>query len=368
MNRATRSRIFAAATIAIIAYLAVMGSICSQKSAERSCRGIIIDVIDTAQQNFVTAEELRRELGRLPSLAQNMPLQAINTDSLQRMLRVIDKIENATVSRRTDGFIHIHVEPMRPVARVFDGEISYYINKDGKRISAEARYFVDVPVIQGHFNDTSFSPLQLLPLISYVEANPRWSKVVSMYKADSPRDIILIPAMRDLVFNIGDLSALDNKFSRLDRMIGEVLPLKGWTYYDTISVKWSGQIVATRANKRLAPTDSVIEEVDEDVEVSTMLAGTNIAPGQALAGRKANSERPVPGTNKPLPIASSVNKKLPEVKNDNDKKDKADSTSQKKADINSKVSDKFSPKMDTKTNKSDGRKADANQKNKTKTI
>ena len=246
MTPVVRNRLFALGTLIVVAYLAVMAYVCSDLRGRRLCNGIEIVVVDSLEQKFVPVAELRNELGRLPSIAEKTPLDRINPDSLQRMLSVIDKIENARVERLTNGVIRITVEPMRPVARVFDGSHSYYINKDGKKISAEARYFVDVPVIQGHFTDSAFTPLTLLPLMDYVASSERWSKVVSLIKADSPRDVLLIPAMKGLVFNLGEPADFPSKFDRLDRMVSEVIPRKGWGYYDTISVKWAGQIVATR--------------------------------------------------------------------------------------------------------------------------
>lgn len=71
-------------------------------------------------------------------------------------------------------------------------------------------------------------------------------------KAENPRNIILIPLIHGHVINIGDMNNLDNKFYRLTRAYKEVLPVKGWDYYDTLSVKWRGQLVATRRAKRLA--------------------------------------------------------------------------------------------------------------------
>lgn len=334
MTPVVRNRLFALGTLIVVAYLAVMAYVCSDLRGRRLCNGIEIVVVDSLEQKFVTVAELRNELGRLPSIAEKTPLDRINTDSLQRMLSVIDKIENARVERLTNGVIRITVEPMRPVARVFDGSHSYYINKDGKKISAEARYFVDVPVIQGHFTDSAFTPLTLLPLMDYVASSERWSKVVSLIKADSPRDVLLIPAMKGLVFNLGEPADFTSKFDRFDRMVSEVIPRKGWGYYDTISVKWAGQIVATRADKIAHRTDSVVEEDDELVDVSTMIAGENIAPGQSLPGRKANSEKPVPGAK---PVArkqerDSVAKKSESAPRKETKSDDAKASSGKKKD------------------------------------
>ena len=53
------------------------------------------------------------------------------------------------------------------------------------------------------------------------------------------------------------------------------MPVKGWTYYDTISVKWGGRIVATRRNKELEniALNAVFEDFDESDDFETISAG-----------------------------------------------------------------------------------------------
>ena len=43
---------------------------------------------------------------------------------------------------------------------------------------------------------------------------------------------------------------IENKFNRIKTFYKEVMPVKGWNYYDTISVKWRGQVVTTRRDKQ----------------------------------------------------------------------------------------------------------------------
>lgn len=282
----------------MIVLLAALWFLSQAYSSQQLCNGIYVQVVDSANQKFVTATELRNELGRLPEIARRTPVKFINTDSLEQQLRVIDKIESVRVVRLTDGSLSIIVEPMRPVARVFDGDRSYYINKDGKRIKAVARYHLDVPIIIGHFNetDTLFTPTKLLPMLDYINSHPRWSKLVTMVKVDNPQNIILVPPVRGLVFNIGSAEALPDKFTRLERMLNEVLPQTGWERYDTISVKWRGQIVATRRIKERPDSAATMEEIHEKDDIETMTVGSGIAPGQALPGKKAKSEKPIAPT------------------------------------------------------------------------
>lgn len=288
----------AAGTVLLAIYMAGAFAYGAVHRQHHVCKGLRVEVRDDAGLRFVTAREIANELGTLPERAAGMLMWDINTERIARNLRKIDKIEDVEVTQTSDSKILIEVTPLIPVARVFDGSRSYYINKDNKRISADARYHMDVPVIAGHFppSDSVFTPASLLPLIDWLASNKKWSNFVTMIKVDSPRDVILIPAITGHVINIGEPTSLDSKFERLGRMYTEVLPLKGWNYYDTLSVKWGGQVVATRRIKPVAAERSDLDIDEEEADLSTMLAGDGVAPGQTKVGRQAKDDKPIPAT------------------------------------------------------------------------
>ena len=295
-NRKNRRRtaIQALVAVCLAMYLVVALSVTNGASADIRCTGLKIAVNDTASLKFVTAAELSRELGTLPANARGMRIMDIDTDSIERLLNSIDKIENANAVRLTDGSVLITVDPLHPVARVFDSHGSYYINRSGKRISADARYHIDVPVIQGNFSDSVFPAGKVLPLVDYISRDSLWNSLVSMIKVDSHSDILLVPIVRGQVINFGTPDNFDSKFMRLRRMYSEVMPVKGWSYYDTISVKWNGQIVATRRQKKLPAPKYAADEDSETPDINTMLAGDNVQPGQVKPGVKAKNDKPIP--------------------------------------------------------------------------
>lgn len=259
------------AVMAMAAYLVVALSFTSRNAATQPCAGLHIVVRDSAAHPFVTADELARELGTLPSRLTTMRLADIDIDSIESVFEHIDKIEDVRVQTLTDGRILVDVDPMEPVARVFPASgHSFYINRAGKKIAASPRYHIDVPVIQGKFDDTLLRAADILPLVDYLDEHPSWSALVSAIKADSPSDIIIVPVIRGHVVNLGRIDDLDSKFARLKRFYEDVMPVKGWNTYDTISLKWGGQAVATRRVKTLPPPPAV-DEVEEEVDTNTMI-------------------------------------------------------------------------------------------------
>lgn len=263
-----RTLIRALLSIALLAYLVAALTVTSGLSAAATCNGLVIEVIDSARCRFVTAEGIDQELGGLKSRAAGMRLNAINTDSIERRLDLIDDIEETVCTRMTDGTVLLRVTPMRPVARVFDPDgTSYYINKSGKRMKASLRYRMDVPLVINGRGD-GFDPTSVLPLLNTIHSDSLWNSLVTAVKVAPGGDVILVPSIRGHVINLGDTAGIPGKLDRVLTMYRKVLPVKGWTLYDTLSVKWSGQVVATHRLKQLPDNglaaDEIIDEEGDD--------------------------------------------------------------------------------------------------------
>lgn len=232
-----------------------------------------ISVADSLDTRFVTPLEVSQECGDIMQWIKTRSRSEVNIHDLESTLRASDKIEHVNVCVLNDGSLAIDVVPMVPVARVFDRESSYYINASGKRISADPRFHVDVPVVVGHFTP-ELPAKRLLPLLHHIASHPELDALVSTVKQERSGDILIIPTIRGHVINFGDTSLVDNKFARLQAFYRHAAPVRGWETYDTIAVKWRGQVVATKREKALAVTSlaAVPEEFDDIDDHETMSA------------------------------------------------------------------------------------------------
>lgn len=257
----------------LVAYLCFALPATARMAADDTFAGCRISVADSLNTRFVTELEVSRECDDIMQWITSRRQKEVDLNLLESHLRASDRIESVNVSVLNNGTLAIDVVPMVPVARVFDESTSYYINAEGKRISADPRYHVDVPVVVGRFSE-QYPPARLLPLLSHIAANPALDALVSTVKQEADGNILIIPTIRGHVINFGDTSLVDNKFERLRRFYRRVMPVRGWETYDTLAVKWRGQIVATRRDKTLAATSMPVESEDYDDidDTDTMLS------------------------------------------------------------------------------------------------
>ncbi len=261
----------------LFAYIACITIWARGEAAKLTCSGIEIKIESAGKADSVTINGVKQELAKFPKKIVGTPLPRLNTREIENYLAAFSNFEDVECSLSTTGKLKIDITPMIPELRVFDGEMSYYINKDGKRIESKPNFFVDVPVVTGNFTP-SFTPRNLLSVSRFIQRDPILKHLVGMIEVRDADNIILIPRIHGHVINLGDTTNLQEKRQALVTMYRKVMPYKGWDTYDTISVKFRRQIVATRRNKARNLHSLPVEE-DVDPEEATLPDVENQATG-----------------------------------------------------------------------------------------
>lgn len=248
--------------VILLAYVVYAGIWAHAEASKNSCKGIDIEIVKGFSADSVTRKGVMTEINRYPHKIVGTLIPVINTRNLEKYLKSFPQFEDVVCSFNTAGRLNVKVTPMVPEIRVFTDTSSYYVNKDGKKMKSKASFFVDVPVVTGKFND-KFSPADILPVTRFVAADPMLHHLVGMVHAQDADNIILVPRIQGHVINFGDTNRLKEKKDALVAVYKKVLPYKGWNEYDTISVKFKGQVVATRKNKGNRQVQALdFEEVD----------------------------------------------------------------------------------------------------------
>ncbi|MBQ2399343.1 MAG: hypothetical protein II308_04655 [Muribaculaceae bacterium] len=252
----------------LLSYIAIASIWAIDKASQRTIADIAIAIENNSEYNFVTEDGVKEKLQRIDAQILSTPVAELDLDNIENALSIDNSYEKVECYISSDDRLHIDIVPMIPEVRVItnDGN-SYYINKDGKRIDAGNGFYVDVPVICGQF-DENFNAKSLLPVTRHISADETMSRLITMVEAKSATDILLYPRVKGQIINIGDTTDLATKFDNLMLFYHNVLKYKGWEMYDTISVKFKDQVVASRRNKALKVHSTVVEDSTDREEMS----------------------------------------------------------------------------------------------------
>lgn len=267
-----RSVIRCILSVLMMAYLIFALCYASHRAKADPYRALDIKVAQSETSAFLTPGIVDASIGNLSDSIASIPASRIDTRAIELAVLALDNVEDANCAVLNDRRVLLDVVPLIPVARVYDtgsAKPSYYINRAGKRMMPDSRFRVDVPVVIGNFANRSAA--MAMPVIDYVNSDPSLRSFVSAYEVKPNGDIMLVPMMRGHVVNFGDTTDIANKFARLRVFYRKALPVKGWEYYDTISVKWRGQIVAKRHGKDAPPPPIPVEDFSDVVDINTML-------------------------------------------------------------------------------------------------
>lgn len=270
--------VFLKYTLLIIAIAALGVGIVwtNTQAASDKCRHMLIDIVNTDSVAFVTKASILNMVNSSELNPEGKAISQINTDKIEQVLNASEYIENSECVIQENNNIHITVTQLIPILRVFDGDESYYLNKDGKRMNASSRFHTDVPIVSGKFTHHA-DALIVQPIAEYVQKDKTLRDLVTMYSVKNPNNIIIVPCIYGHVINFGNNQGIENKFKKLKKFYQEVMPEKGWLTYDTITLKWDHQIVASRRSKKAKKVvlyNPEEEEVAPPIE-SIMITGLN---------------------------------------------------------------------------------------------
>ncbi|MCM1451272.1 MAG: hypothetical protein NC102_03365 [Clostridium sp.] len=267
-----RSVIHCILSVLLIGYLVFALCYTSHKAKAEPYKALDIKIEQSQTSDFLTPEIIDGAIGHLRDSISRMPAWRVNTRGIELSVLGLDNVEQANCAALGNRRVLLEVTPLIPVARVYDtgsDTPTYYINRAGKRMRPDARFRVDVSVVVGNFANRSAA--DVMPVIDYVNSDASLRSLISAYEVKPNGDIMLVPMMRGHVVNFGDTADIANKFARLRVFYRKVMPVKGWEYYDTLSVKWRGQVVAKRHGKDQKASAAPVEDFSDIVDINTML-------------------------------------------------------------------------------------------------
>ncbi len=202
------------------------------------------------------------EVGNFTEFVKNSLEDSIHTYTLSELplkelyksLNAHPYVKTAKVFVNSNGILKVECEPRYPVSRVVParGE-SYYVDRYGKVMPLPMEYRPKLPVVRGRgpqANTTEEADIKDLARIgeffTLVGKSAFLEVLVDQLVVTALKEYKVIPVMGTEKVELGEWESMQEKLWDLEDFYTEVIAQVGWGKYETISLKYEGQVVATR--------------------------------------------------------------------------------------------------------------------------
>ncbi len=240
---------------AIIVVFFVAIGFSGKKQRQRQINDVIVKIENQEDNYFIDNLEII-ELINAENTDYVLGLRLDQLDLKQLEQRVLSHpfVKDVEVFKDLKGNLMVNVFQTKPIARVFSpkGE-NHYISDNGNVLPVSNRFTARVPLIQLENAKILDQPLtetedgfELFEFINYVNNDEFWSAQVAHILVNKKNEITFLPQVTKQTVEFGAIEDIDAKFKRLETFYKKILPVKGWNYYEKVSLKYKDQIVAEK--------------------------------------------------------------------------------------------------------------------------
>ena len=219
------------------------------------------------ENTFLTVSELLERLIFKGLYQKNMKVNFVNIKKIESAIIKMEEVKKVRVYKNIGKSWNIDVELRNPIARIFTlSQQAYYLDDEGFTMGRSSLHTAHVLVFSGFIteimekasvkeiiNNDSLKSIRKLDDIyrisNYVCKDSLMNALIGQVYLEKNGDFILIPLVGKQTILFGSANSdevVADKFNRLKVFYKEGMPHEGWEKYNTIIVKYEGQIVCRK--------------------------------------------------------------------------------------------------------------------------
>lgn len=219
---------------------------------------VIVDIHHLAdgQNDLIKEKDVRLIVNRsLDEKVENKRREDLDVERIEQVLEQDPFIENAESFVDAAGNLNLKIFQREPILRIIDNNnLNYYLDKNGIKMPLSKYFSARVPIVTGavppYVSDfllrKKYALKEVFNLVNILNADAFFAPMVQQIVVDAAGEFTIIPILGDQKIRIGTLDDIEEKLERLKTFYKEAMPYEGWKKYNSISVKYKGQIVCKK--------------------------------------------------------------------------------------------------------------------------
>ena len=258
----------------LVTLIVVTGGAMAMVSADRLQNGKHIRHVDIRIQNdqvvhFLDKQQLMQMLFADRHLdPAKISLAKLDMHKIEGIAKSNPWVNDAQAYLDNELNLHIQITQRIPVVRIFetDGN-SYYLDTALQALPLSGHYVhyttvvTNVPALR---DDSAGRALkgQIIGLVDYVAKHKFWNAQIAQIVLLPDQTFQLIPVLGKQRILLGDTSRLEEKLGHLFEFYRQVLSKVGWDKYETLDLRFEGQVVAAPRLPWKAPVDKALSNMN----------------------------------------------------------------------------------------------------------
>ena len=260
MNTSWKTIIFYVLDVILAFYLVMaITSWNTPDKKHRICTKVNINISDSNNSGFLSAEEIKAILEKDKLYPLNRQLSSIEPRKIEEALKVGPFVDTAQCYITENGHINIRISQRMPIIRIKNNKGEDYYLDDNGGILPNSKYTSDLIIATGDISKW-FAHFAITPMAKAINKSEFWLNQIEQLNVRPDRGIELVPRVGNHIIFIGYLPIRRNKAAN-DKGIDEFVTKKlertekfyryglsqaGWNKYSYIDVEFDNQIICKR--------------------------------------------------------------------------------------------------------------------------
>jgi len=202
------------------------------------------DIEFTGNENFITKERVNNLL--IQSYGTVTGIQKVNLDlgTVEKILNENPMVEKAEVYATVDGKLKAKITQRKPVARIFDGSQSYYLDTQGIKMPLSDDETARVPLVTGDIQKADVKKMH--KLLAYIYNDDFLNRNIIGLTVSPVGNMILRSRGDDYDIMFGKPINIERKFENYKAFLQDAAKDTLIKNYKTINLKFTQQVVCTK--------------------------------------------------------------------------------------------------------------------------
>ena len=193
---------------------------------------------------FVKQETVNKLLIENNKDAQSIGKDKLDLNKLEKSLNKQEMIEKSDVFVSIDGVLKAIVKQKTPIARVFNGEDSFYIDYKGNTMPLSTNFTARVPLVTGEINKKNNKDLADLFRIIYDDAFLKKNIIGVQIMPNG--SLLMLNRNFNYQIDFGRIMNVEDKFKNYKAFFQKAVLDSSLYKYKKIDLRFSQQVVCTK--------------------------------------------------------------------------------------------------------------------------